>query len=278
MNDNNKSKSFDEVIKEIKIGDIVSFKRKGTGVKLKGEVRDCFFKDNEFYLIIYSFFERKEITFILNKKFELITPVKFLTKKNKTSVIFYDLSKVGTGKNKFSRIILKTISVLILITLIFTINPNLKISLVSTSFSYEEFLSKELSLNKLFLIITTRLRYKYDVGEQWMTPNFAWNNRYGDCEEYASIFSDYFTHHNIENYIIGLNLKNNYKGHAVVIAKIDKSFYIIDPTFAVESAGIRKLKKITTLRGVISQYSTLPVAAYKVPSFNGEKKVISYIY
>ena len=67
-------------------------------------------------------------------------------------------------------------------------------------------------------------------------------------------------------------------GHAVVFVKLKNEYYIIDPTYALEGTGVKKINNCGNLRDAVSQYSSLPCEVYKIPSYENEKKVINYIY
>lgn len=269
---------FQKKLNKFKKGEIVSLKIKSKKIKIKGEIRQLFIENNKIYITLYLLFNRKEQTFILNKDLELIDIKKEHKIKNTVSLIELSKNDEIKPKRKIIKLLKKAIAALILISLILTINPLIRIPSISTSFSYEEFLKKEYSIYSLFQTVVTRIKYRYDVGEQWVTPENAWDNRYGDCEEFAGIISDYFHFRGIENYLVGINFKNSRQGHAVVFVRINNKLYIMDPTFALEPLGIREFKKAKDLNDAVRQYTKLPAYLYKVPVQDGQKQMIKRIY
>ncbi len=282
MKSYDETNSYEEITEKLNIGDIVSFKSKNFSfINIKGEVKDFYFKKNRFFLKVYSYYKREEITFILSKDLKLIDTSK-LKKRKKTnlesSYYYYNYSKSGPIEKNNRNLSFKAFALIIAVIFLLTTIPDFKLSFVSTSYEYNEFLKKKLSIYKLYSIVTKRINYMPDINDEWMSPQFAWDNRFGDCEEYANIISDYLNHHTIENYVTGLNLKNKSEGHAVIFVKKDNIFYILDPTRAVEEMGIKKLNNINALKDAIRLYSSLPVSIYKVPSKNYEKEIIETIY
>lgn len=275
----NDKKSFEDVVKQLEIGSIVSFPQTGFRLPVKGEVRDYYFEGHLFYIIIYCFFTRKDRLFILTRDLRLVTPSLYFTKKDNSPVIYeYEgADHEPIKERKAAKITKKIIIVIILITFVLSIIPDLKIPNAINSLSYDDFLNQDLSLNELYIAITGRLRYRYDLQDEWMTPHYAWKNKYGDCEEFASIFSEYLSKHNIENYLTGLDSRNYPGGHAVVFAVVDGIYHMIDPTGAIEPAGIKALPKVTSLQEAVRKYNRTPAAIYKVPAQNGEKQVLRYV-
>jgi hypothetical protein len=233
-----------------------------------------YYHNDRLYLKIYSFFRRKEILYILTNKHELEKPHKIRRRKINDNII-YDFTKEDKDTGyKIWNIIFKITAALLIVLFLFSYFP---VTHFLASYSYKEFLSKKYSFEELFYAVSSRIDYQSDFDDLWNTPLYAWNKKKGDCEEMASIISDYLHNAKIENYLAGLNIKNSRMGHAVVFAKINNNFYIIDPTRAIESSGTAKINKAETLKEAILKYSSLPVYIYKVPSFEGEKSVAEII-
>jgi hypothetical protein len=263
---------------DYKIGDIVTFNQKNSLMHITGEITDYFFVKNKIYLKIYSFFKRKEEYYILINDNEVVLSRKYNRRNNHDAIVYKSLFYKKILNNDIKNSIYKILAILIVLSFLIPFYPAVSKFLFQPKISYEEFVNYDLSIYDLYKIITNRIYYKYDTGEFWETPKTAWNKSYGDCEEFASICSDYLTKHKIENYLIGLNIKNSNTGHAVVFAKIKNIYYMIDLTMAVEKQGIKRLDKIPSLKEAISIYSTLPVIVYKIPAFDGDKKQIETIY
>jgi len=258
------------------IGDIVTFKKKKSFFNITGEIKGIVILNGKTYLKIYSFYNRKEEIYILTKHSELI-----LIKKMVEPLDYEKRNEVNDNKfsyeilNKFA---VKIFAVLIIISLVIPYTPKFVTNLFVPRLSYTDFISKNISIYEVYKIITDRMAYRYDRDEFWETPKTAWVKKFGDCEEFASICSDYLTKHKIENYLVGLNIKNSNIGHAVVFAKINNFYYMLDLTRAVELDGIKRLDKTKDLREAVLKYSTLPVTIYKIPDKDGKKEVLSYIY
>ncbi len=274
--------TYEQIITEIETGDIISFNIRNSGLmKISGEVRNFYFDNSRFVITVYDFFRREEKSFILDKNLKLVDPAKIKKIKRKNTRhsvhIPYNV-EADSKKEGQKKTFVKIFSALVIIVFLFTSVPGLRISFIPTSYNYREFLSKKFSIYQLYNVVTSRLNYKPDVYDEWMTPDYAWTFKTGDCEEYANIISDYLNHHGVKNYVVGLNLRHQAVGHAVVFAKIGGFFYMIDPTRAVETAGIKKLANVNSLRDAVKIYSTLPVDIFKIPSVNYEKVVVDTIY
>ncbi len=257
---------------KIKTGDIVNLKIKKKIFKIKGEVLDIYFNNNIQYITIYSFFKRKPETFILNENSELIEINKnSLNIDDQNSPVIYELT--DEEKKHDNKFLFKAISFLTLIIFTFSIFDDIKYPFFIPKFGYETFLKKNYNLKELYLTVRKRLDYAYDLGDDyWQTPEDAWKNKKGDCEEFASIIADYLTMHKINNYLVGMNTRDN-KGHAVVFSVINNVFYIIDPTRAIELDGVAKLNKIKSLDDAVRLYTRDRAFIYSVPKFNGDKNI-----
>jgi len=270
--------SLQEVIENLRIGDYVSFSKKGSFFKVTGEVVDFYLLNNRFYITIFSYYKREKNRFILNENLELVEPKK-RNKNEDRIMVFKDSDENKSAPLFIKRFFIKSISLLMIVSFFFLYYPHTLFFLFSPKMSYNEFLSKNYSLNELYHVVTSRLVYQSDLaGDYWDTPEYAWEKQSGDCEEFASICADYLTHHNIENFLVGLQTKDPKVGHAVVFVELNNVYYIIDPTNALEGTGVKKIENCTSLRDAVSRYSSLPSEVYKVPSFENDKKVIYYIY
>lgn len=231
-------------------------------------------------LIIYSFFYRKDMGFILTRDLKLAKPDFAEKKEYKEPVMYAELldSDEPYRPNKRADLFKKAIVWILLIAFLLTSIPGIKIPNSLNTLTYDEFMKEDLSLEELFITITGRLRYRYDIQDEWTTPRYAWENKFGDCEEFASLICEYLNTRNVENYLVGLRARHYDSGHAVVFIKTNEGFFIIDPTGAVESAGIKRLKGITTLKDAVRIYDYEPSPVYKVPERNGEKEVLFYVF
>ncbi|OHD12876.1 MAG: hypothetical protein A2Y34_13105 [Spirochaetes bacterium GWC1_27_15] len=263
------------------IGDIISFNVENSFFKSKGEIIRIFYIKDKTYIKIYSFFHRKNIYlkilpdgefFILKKRNKKKLDIK------KNEAVLYQLNDHYNPRKNLMNFIYKIILFLTILSLIIPHGLDFKNPFVSVEFHYKDFLNKNYNIYQLYEVITTRISYRYDMGEYWKTPEEAWSYKHGDCEEFSVICSDYLNYHKIENYIVGLNLKGSLIGHAAVFVKIKDVFYIIDLTKALEHQGIKKLQKAKTLKDAIKEYSTLPVNIFQVPKFSNDKIVIDTIY
>jgi hypothetical protein len=272
------SERLRKLLKKIKVGDTRLFKKEGALFRTRGEIREIFIHEELCYIRLYLFFWRKEELFILNGRARLVKADELHERDINYPVYYKDIHE-GTAEPKhFWETIKRVMGALILITFILTINPNIKIPTESSQLSYDEFLKKNYNIYELYNAVTSRIKYRYDVGENWYTPKYAWDQRSGDCEEFANIIADHLTRHGIESYVVGLQFKYMPSGHAVVIAKIKDSYYFIDPTFASEPLGIKEYKNAKTLAEVTRKYSSSPASIYKIPSINGEKIMIRTVF
>ncbi|HOV13796.1 MAG TPA: transglutaminase-like domain-containing protein [Spirochaetota bacterium] len=213
----------------------------------------------------------------MDKNRELIL-LKKLNKNNiKNQPILYNLDSKSKNifKNKF---IVSTISILIVLSFLSSYIFFIKFPDLFNKLSYEKFLYKEMTIPELYKVITNRISYRYDKGDIWLTPKTIWDNRYGDCEDFSVIASGYLTYHNIENYIIGLSLPNNSTGHALVIVKLRNTFWVIDLTGAVENSGYKKFIYARNISDIIKKYTKSNALIYKIPNYNGEKKILGTVY
>ena len=261
---------------DIKIGDVVSLPEKNSLIKISGEVQDLFFYNDRCYIKIYSFFHRKPILYLLNGKGELVNVSRKKSGKRNSGaddIIKYDLDRPGNpiipGISPA-----RIISILLIFLFLFAYFP---FNRFFSNDSYRNFLAKNYSFNELFYAVHSRINYRSDFDEYWHTPLTAWNDKNGDCEEMASIVSDYLNHQGIENYLAGLDMKGG-PGHAVVFVRYANDFYIIDPTRALERSGVRKLDKAKTLTEAIRYYTTAPVNIYRIPSYDGQKEIVDTVY
>jgi hypothetical protein len=270
--------TYKEAVENIKIGDHVTFSRKDSFLKENGEVVDFHFLNERFFIKIYSFYKRKIISYILTENLEL-APIRKKRKKKYEPANLYDSDEEQKAPLFIKRLLIKTVSVILIVSFILLYYPHTFFLLFSPSLKYEKFLENDYSLGELFHVVTSRMIYQSDIaGDYWDTPEYAWNKQSGDCEEFASICADYLTHHKIENYLVGLQTRDPNIGHAVVFVKLKDDFYIIDPTEALEGSGVRKIDNCKNLHDAVKQYSILPCEVYKVPTYENEKKIISYIY
>jgi hypothetical protein len=172
----------------------------------------------------------------------------------------------------------KTLAVLIIVTLLYpVINYGVGplYAFFATAYSYEEFLNNDFSLAELVTAVNLRVHYRSEPVDTWYTPAAAWEMRAGDCEEKATLCAAYLVQHHVACYLAGLNVPKNNTAHAVVFIKADKLFYIMDPTGALEPEKFKALPNfIASLRQAVLHYAPLPALIYKIPAFNGEKKVI----
>jgi hypothetical protein len=136
--------------------------------------------------------------------------------------------------------------------------------------SYHEFLSAELSPGELVRIVGARVSYERDVDEYWSAPRGVWETRRGDCEDYAMVVSAYLHRRDIEHMVVGFSLKESLAGHAAVIAELDGTRVLIDPTLATAPGGIRYYRSAhggtaPTPAEIIEEYAVLPAAIYETP-------------
>jgi predicted transglutaminase-like cysteine proteinase len=179
-----------------------------------------------------------------------------------------------TNSGKVKKHITKVLSIILILIFLFSYIP---FEHFFPMYSYQTFLSKKFTFNELFYAVFARINYRSDFDDFWNTPLTAWNTKNGDCEEFASITSDWLSHHGIENYLTGLSIKGSFMGHAVVFIKYENGYYIIDPTRALEKSGVKKLDKASNLKEAVLLYSDLPAYIFKVPAFDGEKKIIKTV-
>jgi predicted transglutaminase-like cysteine proteinase len=266
-------------VEKLRTGEAVSFTEKDSMIPVTGEVRKFFIRGNVRYVLIYSFFHRKNILFTLTDGNRLVRYGKKPGKRSRhnsidgnNDVIMYELEerdKPSSGKPS-----VKFISIILILIFLFSYFP---ITNIFSMYDYRTFLSKDFTLNELFYAVSSRINYQSDADDFWNTPEHAWNKKFGDCEEFASITGDYLNHHGIENHLASLNVKNSFTGHAVVFVKQDGVFYIIDPTRALEKSGVKRLEKAKSLRDAVLMYAELPAYIFKIPSYEGEKKILSTI-
>lgn len=260
---------------QINIKDIVNLKIKKNFFKIHGEVLDIAIIDNIRYITIYSFYTRKPEKFIINENMELIKiNKKSFINDTDSDINFYKYSNKETKQSK--KFFFKIIAFITLSIFIYSIFNNIKYPFFIPKITYSTFLNNNYNLKKLYLTVRKRLDYVYDFDDYWQTPDYAWKNKKGDCEEFASIISDYLNKHQINNYLVGMNTKDN-KGHAVVFAAIDNIYYIIDPTRAIEIDGVARLDKIKTLKDAVRIYTDEQAYIYSIPKFNGDKNIIDRV-
>lgn len=263
-----------------KIGDVISFSIDNSYPQLKGEIRNIYIWKEKTFIKIYTFFDRKDRLYILSDDGNFILPKrkrKALSDKNEP--ILYDLHDNYEDNIGLKIFIMRVIAVVIILVFLFAdILINVRMPFLYGNLNYRDFLNKSYSVSKTFNIVKSRILYRYDMKEKWSLPEDAWYKRFGDCEEYAAIFAEYLTVKNIENYIVGLNIKNSRIGHAVVFFKKNNTYTIADLTGAVETAGLKEIPNARNLRDAIKYYSTLPVSVYDIPKFNGDKNILGYIY
>lgn len=260
---------FYRLVKSLSVGDEVSFKKSGSHRSVKGELRRLAATNENCLITIYSYFDRKEHTFSINSNLELYK-TEILEENGSDELVYYDLSKGRGASGRLRWLAERVMLFLLLFSLVAPLLPEIKLH--DVNYSYAEFLEKSFSLSRLYDVVTTRIRYTYDADDTWLTPAFSWQLRQGDCEELALIYSDYLTHNNIESYVVGLYYNDRPAGHAVVFARYEGSFYMIDLTKAIEALGIRKLKEMTTLEEAVRYYKAHGATVFKVPEYNSDKK------
>lgn len=136
--------------------------------------------------------------------------------------------------------------------------------------SYHEFLSAEFSPGELTRIVGARVSYERDVDEYWSAPRGVWETRRGDCEDYAMVVSAYLDRRDIEHMVVGFSLKESLAGHAAVIAELDGTRVLIDPTLATAPGGIRYYGSAPggappSPAEILEEYAVLPAAIYETP-------------
>lgn len=275
----NKLESYD-YYKDLKIGDNIVLKEITGGINISGELRRIFFIKEKCYVVIYSFFHRKEIIYRYTRGKELLQLGKPKKKKKDLSPIIYQsLFEPEKPKNEKARSLFSKISIIfLLIIATFCLFPPIDFGFLFENESYYTFLNKNYTLNELFGTVNNRIHYRYDFDDNWMTPKSAWEIRYGDCEEFSSIVSAYLTTHKVTNYMMGLDVKNSNSGHAVVFVYKDNKYYIIDSTRALEKYGVKELKNARTLTEAVRVYTENTAEILKVPSYNGEQVVLDHVY
>lgn len=270
---------------EIKIGDIKTFKLRNSPITIRGEIIKILVRHERTYIKLYSFFLRKELFYRLTKDMELVS----LKRKshNKKNIEIYpvetfygddEIKPFNPYYEKIRNLFIKIISIILIISILLLTFPKIIIPIYRVNMTFSNFLSSTYSIEELYVVVTNKIHYRYDMGENWITPENAWNKKYGDCEEFSAIISKYLTEHDIENYLIGLSIKNRNQGHAMVFAKYKGTYYAIDPTKAVEKYGIKKLVFQRNLKESVRLYTTAPAHIFKIPSYDTEKKILGTIY
>ena len=271
--DYNSSNNF-----KFQIGDVVTFPLKDSFFNITGEIRRVINFNEKTIIKIYDFFSRKEKFYYLteNKEFLLLKKLKKRDNKNKPIIYDFENKTEYIFKNK---IIVSIIILLILLSIVSSYFIYLRFpDFITSSATYEKFLNKKMSITDLYKTVTDRISYRYDLGEKWLKPKTAWDTRYGDCEDFSVVTSDYLNFHKIENYIVGVYFPGNSTGHAMVIAKTENTFWVIDLTRAVEQAGYKKFINIKNIEEIIKKYTQLNAEIFKIPSYDGEKEKIGVIY
>lgn len=256
------------LVETLSIGDEVTYKKSGSTKHVKGELRRLAATSESCLITIYSYFARAEQTYRINGNFELSWPEEPVD-NDSDELVYYDLSRAGRG-GVMRRLIERVVLFVLLFSLIAPFIPELKFR--DVNYSYSQFLERSFSLNELYNVVDTRIRYTYDAEDIWLTPQFAWQLRRGDCEELSVIYSDYLRHRGVVSYVVGLYFKGQAAGHAVVFADYEGDFYMIDLTKAVESIGIRRFKGVRELSEALSYYDAQTVTVYEIPDFNGDKR------
>jgi predicted transglutaminase-like cysteine proteinase len=267
-------KNMIPVVDSLQIGEPVELPLKGKNSLVKGELRQIYEKRNKIYLAIYSFSQRKEIIYRINSRKELI-----LQKKRPWFKIRPFQLTSHSENSVFSKItgfLFYPVAVILILALIVTSFPEIPNNF-KKGITYQEFLDRKMNFYQLFTAINAQLSYRYDLSENWMTPEDAWGRKTADCEEYSAICSDYLNRRGIENYLIGITFGDR-QGHAVVFARDpdEKNFYILDLTRALEKWGVKKLKA-DTLADAVKVYTQKDAYHFKIPSKNGEKQLINII-
>jgi len=275
---------FYKYLSNIKIGDIKTFKLRNSPITIKGEITKIFVRHERIYIKLYSFFLRKELFYRLSKDMELFNLRKKISgKKIKVypDETFYGDENTKAPNPYFEKIVkifIKIISVILIVSILLLTFPKIIIPIYRVNMTFSSFLSTPYSIEELYSVVTNKINYRYDMSENWVTPESAWNKKYGDCEEFAAIISKYLTTQGIENYLIGMSIKNRNQGHAMVFAKHKGTYYVIDPTKAVEKYGVKALIFQRNLKECVNLYTTYPANIFKIPTYDSEKKILGTIY
>lgn len=262
---------FYKLVSQYSIGDEVEFKKAKSFSMVQGELRGVFTSGGNCYVTIYSYYKRKDFTFMVNNFMELESN-NAVPDVEADELIYYELKEQKPLYKRLQKIVGKTLLILVVISSLVGYLPEFNFEM--PRYSYQEFLQKEMSVNKLFNVATARLTYQYENSELWLTPANAWLLRQGDCEEFATICADYLKKHNITSYVTGLYMRGEAVGHAVVFLYHEDSWHMMDLNRAIEKNGLRKITGAKSLRQAISYYEPAHAIIYKIPSYDGEKKAI----
>lgn len=145
------------------------------------------------------------------------------------------------------------------------------------SLSYDAFLEREYSIRHLAAVVASRLDYSTDLVEYWTDPRSAWNARAGDCEEYALIVAAHLRRHRIEHQVLGLTLRENLQGHAVVLARTQDRYALIDPPTTAVAGGVAFFPLSADPAEFLRQYSHLPVSVYATDAEGANPEVVTMI-
>lgn len=273
--------SYNEIIEKISFDEPVSLRNRKTGLYVSGYVREYFFSDiNDgeelFYISIYCFNTRTERLFILDKELYLNPADLSLNETEEADINMNDDAPESAPGQLFRPAFIR---IVLFITVVSIITGGVDFSSFtpSVNISYDSFLKKNYSFESLAGVVYNRLKYTSDYTDLWHTPEFAWNNRFGDCEEYAGIITEYLNRHGIAAWIIAVNLKRG-SAHAMTIAYHNDHYYIIDPLRSAERSRVRKFNKNMKLSDIISLYSFEKPSFYRIPELNGDKTPIQLDY
>jgi len=274
--------SYNEIIESVQFDDPVHLLNVESGIYVNGYVRDYFASEPDengaidFYISLYSFSTRIETIYILDEKC-VLKPVKF-SQETIISEVLDDVSseqpESPVKKNTITHLITKII-LLILIFSMITGGIDFSQFFINNNLTYSRFLTKKYSITQLSSVVRNRVKYVKDYQEVWHKPDFAWKNKFGDCEEYAAIITDYLVKNNIEAYIVTINLKSG-GGHAFSVAIYDNSWWIIDPLQSAEKMGVRNFSKKMSINDIFLLYSNSSGIFYRVPQWNGDKTTLVY--
>ena len=237
---------------------------------VRGLVDNVWSEGNRRLLSLYSYGSRSVTLYELDRRGKLFP----ISEEKTADPVRIEESSEGT--RMFPKLLLFVAALILFIIVAPLFQAGVKQLSVGVT-SYEEFLSRELSMGALLSTVAARVDYRVDLDEYWAAPEDVWHSRSGDCEDHAMVVSAYLEAHDISHTLLGLSLEDRLQGHVVVVADTGDHRVLIDPTMATTPAGIDRFSPETDLAQIAGAYATLPARVYPPNPAPGRPAPVDFV-